>query len=209
MTLAQSAGNTTFKTAISAVQLGFLSFNGTYSNSTLADHDQLQDTNEKTMITFSAAGLPQPPGLVDITKADFEAEFGEIPELPVRRQHLASWNQWMADLLNVVTPDSWTQWLGGSFTTQKPQPGDIDVVNLIDWASSKELDISNTPYFKKTNDPGSCSKVKYNIDSFLLPVYPAGDPRHKVTAAGRDYWKKWLGKSRTGEQRSVFQMEAV
>jgi hypothetical protein len=179
----------------------------TFSNSSLAFYVQNQDTYGNFMITFSTSGVPLPPGMVDITKERFETEFGELDDRPVRQPLVASWNQWMADLLNIVEPDSWDQWLGGSFTTNKKDPQDVDVVNFIDEPSAKELVISRTPYFFDKANPGSCSKVKYKVDSYLVAVYPTTDPRHRlVTKRQEAYWTDLFGKSRAKENRSIFKL---
>lgn len=206
--MVQFADNATFLPVKLAPNLGFLSGNGAFSNASLALHVQNQDTSRIFMITFSASGVPLPPGLVDINKETFETEFGGLDDRPVREPLVASWNQWMADLLNIVVPDSWEQWLGGSFTTNKKTPQDIDVVNFIDEPSANELLISRTPYFFDKANPGSCSKVKYKVDSYLVAVYPTTDPRHKlVTKRQEAYWTDLFGKSRTKENRSIFKLK--
>lgn len=111
----------------------------------------------------------------------------------------------MSDLKNYVTLDYWKQWIAGSFTTLKKDPGDIDLVNIIDHNSLKEIMLNPGPYFRKKTDQND-SKLHYNLDSYVVAYYPESHANNIITKKELSYWQKWFGKDRNGTERAVFEV---
>lgn len=160
---------------------------------------------------FDDEGLPMPPGEASIDKEDFESLFSSLEKREHRESLIASWNLWMKEMSKIVTPDSWHQLIGGSFTTKKEMPLDIDVVSLLDHTSMNELALYTHPYATRADGTAeNCSKERYKIDSYFVPVYPKTDPRFRsVTLKAIDYWKKLWSVSRTSTPRAFFQIKII
>lgn len=83
------------------------------------------------------------------------------------------------------------QWIDGSFTTNKIDPGDLDMVSFFD-----------PSVFKMKNDRAYQDtlieriKRKYHCHSFMVPIYPPNDPRREITDDGMKYWSNLWGHDR-------------
>lgn len=156
-------------------------------------------------IKFSEYGTPQPPGVRSVTFEEWKDFFQSIENQNRRKTLITGFERFIAELKNRVTPDQWKQWIGGSFTTTKVEPKDIDVVNFIDYGSIAEMNSDPGPYFT-SKDPNIDSRVIYNIDSYQVPVYPLNDPRHKITNDMTKYWVKQFGYDRDKRPRAIFEV---
>ncbi|TKJ94567.1 DUF6932 family protein [Erwinia persicina] len=79
-------------------------------------------------------------------------------------------------------------WVDGSYTTQKPEPYDIDILLVIDYAALMKIPEEQL----KTVSPllnRSFVKANYDIDVLLLPEnHPDVDYSER-----RSYWRGWFG----------------
>ncbi len=93
---------------------------------------------------------------------------------------------------------SGTQWLDGSYVTNRMDPDDIDLVTFIDVAHLNAL--QNTPaeaFLVNALAAGPKTPARYRADSYVVAVAPAGHPLHASFEKARDYWRKWFGHMRT------------
>lgn len=85
-------------------------------------------------------------------------------------------------------------WIGGSFTTSKVDPGDIDVVWLLDHSKYATLDpLSQTIVTLFGLGKALHSHTGWMIDSYIyrwvpIPDFVPTDPGHVEVVAGRGYW---------------------
>ena len=101
------------------------------------------------------------------------------------------------NLLHGVTKIS-RVWIGGSFTTDKPNPGDIDVVFII---RNDVLEaVQKDPWKNKMLDIFAKRKVKeflnMRVDSFVLPWVLSSDQVEKYYSR-RGYWDDFWERTRT------------
>lgn len=94
------------------------------------------------------------------------------------------------------------QWIGGSYATWKPEPGDIDIVNFCD-AHAYEglpsaLQAMLNRYFMGRDTAAHC-----DCDSYLVSKGPPDHPCNGDYLIRFAYWKKLLGHDRQGRPKGL------
>ncbi|AXH43571.1 hypothetical protein HOV55_gp53 [Erwinia phage vB_EhrS_59] len=79
-------------------------------------------------------------------------------------------------------------WIDGSFTTEKPEPDDIDILIVLDYIA-----LNNLPASLKSTVSALLNrdyvKLNFHIDVLLLPEnHPKVDYSER-----RSYWRGWFG----------------
>ena len=156
-------------------------------------------------IEFDANGNPKPYRMVDLDIDQFEALFTSIPNQSHRQVLACEFRRYLDDFGRMIDPSSWEQWIGGSFTTTKPFPKDIDVVNLID-ALSAERKFHLFRYFLADPVCGGDSPRIYSVDGFVVSVFPATDQRRRITEDWQQVLEKRLGRDSQGRPRGIIRM---
>lgn len=85
-------------------------------------------------------------------------------------------------------------WVDGSFTTKKEDPGDVDIVvhyDALKLNSIKERAAIATRLLDRIN-----TKTIFHCHTFLVPVYPPHDPRHVQTYLQSKKWGKWFSQDK-------------
>lgn len=91
--------------------------------------------------------------------------------------------------------------IGGSFTTWKQAPSDIDVVFVLDKRHSARLsDQNDTKMITALGSGGSVKIREWGIDSYILdwdaiPRPTKDNPSHRDYLLSRGYWDDWLQRS--------------
>ncbi|WP_435405283.1 DUF6932 family protein [Mycolicibacterium hippocampi] len=105
-------------------------------------------------------------------------------------------------------------WVGGSFVSDKDQPGDIDFTALIDGAASTP----DPAAIRDWTNPGKKWARQIHpdvgrllrLDAYGIVKYPDGDPRLQSYHELRGYWDDWWQRSRkTGQSLSRGYLEVV
>lgn len=84
-------------------------------------------------------------------------------------------------------------WLDGSYSTRKPEPGDIDILIVFDSEEVEKLPIHKRPLLEELFDR-NLSKIRYSLDVLLLP---------SNNEDYRSYWRGWFGFSRTEQPKGI------
>ena len=158
-------------------------------------------------IKFDTKGNPYPYEVVRVDIEKFKEIFTEIPDKERRGLLYHQLFKYINDFLTTFFPINWIQWFGGSYTTTKKKPNDVDLVNFID-AISAERAINALPAFI-TAPPGNAnndSKKIYSIDGYFVPLYDEKDPRYKITTDRHNYWKKWFGHDRFENPKTIVEV---
>jgi hypothetical protein len=128
--------------------------------------------------------------------AEFEAGFVSVPGSSSRPQIYDGFKRHRNELLAEGVSTCAQCLLNGSFTTNKCNPEDIDLVVEIDeaaWLHSQRLQQLLS---------GPNSKADFFCDAYPLLVYDVNHPHYNsVTEAGRAYWSKWFGTDRLGNHK--------
>jgi hypothetical protein len=104
------------------------------------------------------------------------------------------------DTIKVAT----IQWVNGSYTTSKVNPGDIDFVTHID---AIELDRSGEMKgtFAKLTDK-SRAKSECRCDVYFIAVYPPEIPElYESTKEDIEYWPKWFAHDRENNPKGIIE----
>jgi hypothetical protein len=159
---------------------------------------------------YDEFGNPTPPELIKLTDVEFKSAFVEIEDLETRKSIFNGYISYNNAIAETTDCDRWNQWIGGGYTTNKKNPSDIDVVNLMDPQSATIVLDEKYPFrTKKKNEVGPCSRKIFMVDGYVVPLLPTNDPRYQVITVGPlNYWKKWLGKDRDGNLRAVIEVAA-
>lgn len=121
----------------------------------------------------------------------FKALVGDFPLSQTRGFLFNNLLRYRADLFQTAN-FSFPQWINGSFVTEKLNPNDIDLVNLIPYGDDIEQNIESLmPYFSVGG-----STENYQVDAHLIPIYNETDPRSENTKLRLDYFEKWFGHDR-------------
>lgn len=91
-------------------------------------------------------------------------------------------------------------WVNGSFLTQKENPSDSDIVVKVD---ATIIDNGTNEQKATLNWVGSNLKNDYLCDSYLLPIYPDGDPQYVLNDYQIAYWLRQFGFSRGVEYKGI------
>jgi hypothetical protein len=84
-------------------------------------------------------------------------------------------------------------WIDGSYSTQKPEPSDMDILIVYDMNEANQLPLDKK-YLLKELLNRDLSKIRYSIDILLLP---SDDINF------RSYWRGWFGFSRTEQPKGI------
>ena len=128
------------------------------------------------------------PGIHTMAKSDIETSFViSFPHSTTRQKILQGYEKHSQEVVSLV--GSCEQYLDGSFVTTKNDPGDIDMVIIMD---ATVVDALPLPEQLKLRElvAGPSTKSKYMCDAYYCPRYPAG---HAMADAARQQHKYWLG----------------
>ena len=93
--------------------------------------------------------------------------------------------------------DTAEQWLDGSYVTNKINPGDIDLVSIIDKDKVDCLDPDKQEQLMKLL-AGPDTKITHHCDSYFVPKVPDNHPHKDSIDKALAYWENWFGTDRNG-----------
>ena len=166
-------------------------------------------------------GIPEladgalPPGRHRCTQEEFEQRFVAAEDYAGSRTRPVIWQHWQA-AVNLLQSAAKVHvaWIGGSFTTVKPGPRDIDVTFMIneeDWLSRDAADRTVIESFQlRVKDALTGRTVPRHgllVDSFIVkwtPHQPLSDgtlsAEYESYAADRGYWDDWWSRRRESKK---------
>ncbi|WP_439585576.1 DUF6932 family protein [Dyadobacter bucti] len=125
-----------------------------------------------------------------------------FPSSSTRQQLFNGLNRYRGDIAREID-GILSQWIGGSFVTQKLDPADIDIANLIQYDIKSEFEIEKLMPFLTIGG----SAEKYGVDAHLIPVYPLGDERYENTLLRLKYFNEWFGHDRNGNPKGFIEIK--
>ena len=156
-----------------------------------------------SQLKFDKHGNLQPYEISLITKEEFKYIFVRcFDDISTTRSELyALYEQFSNDFSTLFT-DEFVHWINGSFSSNKDNPNDIDVVTLFEFTA--ELD-RKADVLKQFTSKGY-SKQSYSVDSYIVPVYDIRDPRYAITQELVQYWKDWFSYDRQRRKKGFIQI---
>lgn len=107
---------------------------------------------------------------------------------------------YLNDLQNYLL-DPFKQWIDGSFSTNKVNPNDIDLVNFIVYSNfNPDLKMFDM------NQSGHYPKHAYNIDGYNLLIFPDGHPYYANMQDRMNYWRNWFGTDRQNNPKGIIEV---
>ena len=131
-------------------------------------------------------------GFHDIKLEDFEAIFVNAFQNCDRRKYLVG--RFFA-LLDDFSEFSLSAeiWIDGSFSTQKEEPGDIDILFVVDEEEVNGLGEEKIKSLTRLFDRQE-AKIRYHCDLFVILSNNTDD---------RSYWRGWFGYTRNEEPKGI------
>jgi hypothetical protein len=143
---------------------------------------------------FDNNGHLTPYTVIPTTLDDFKTHF-------VFNEHRERIFQRYLELLNILQNapcGHFYQLLDGSFTTKKPFPNDLDLVNFVDWQFYRKFESRIRAWEQEF-------RWKY-IDSYTNPVYPETDFKQYITIYGKNEKLELYGSDRLGKPKGIIQL---
>jgi hypothetical protein len=123
-----------------------------------------------------------------MSPAEIEAAFvTSFPFSSTRKPILAGYLKHAAEVQAIV--GSFQEFLDGSFVTNKNDPGDVDLVVLIDGDLVDNLPSADKDKLRLLIS-GPITKASHFCDAYFCPVYPS---HHHAFASARTTRKYWMG----------------
>jgi hypothetical protein len=89
-----------------------------------------------------------------------------------------------------------THWANGSFVTSKVDPGDIDVLHIVDSTDIDSLPPEHQQFVSHVLEGKENTKERFHTDSFLVVKIPKGKPGHEEAEMTIEGWKDFWGHTR-------------
>ena len=144
------------------------------------------------MLKFDKNGYIYPYDIIELTLEEFEFYFvNELEDNAYRKDLFAAYLRFN-EVIKKEIRVPYCQWIDGSFTTQKPFPGDIDVVCFINY----DTFIKNGRFFNRLAQQ---AKELFNVDAHFGTTASWRHRFYKRTLVDEEYWKEVFGSSRPDE----------
>jgi hypothetical protein len=125
-------------------------------------------------LTFTPEGFLTPFEKINVDLATFERTFvTDFPNSETRKTLFDNYLRYIDSFSKEITPN-FTQWIDGSFVTQKENPNDIDLVTLIEVAIHDEKE--------HLIDEKYISSVTYELglDAYVMKIYPTTEDAYET-----------------------------
>lgn len=153
---------------------------------------------------FNANGYLD-PGFHRMSIEEFEAAFvTPFPHSVTRESILVGYISHHNELVRLLA--SFEQFVDGSFTTNKNDPNDVDLVVLADG----DLVDALTPDQKRALEAlvsGKVTQGRYLCDAYFCPIYPENHPLFAQSRPQRKYWMGEFGYDRCDVPKGIVHMQ--
>lgn len=156
------------------------------------------------------------PGRHVISLTDFVAMFGSGPAGSRRSHQVKDLLDYLTVLSSVVLVVS-SVLVDGSFATQKPNPGDMDISPVIDGQASVPVpgvaaQVSKNymhpkDLYKSVPVPGLGRTV--DLDIYGFPTVAPGHPHYDTCRTTENYWRTWWQRTRANGMGSKGYLEVM
>lgn len=167
-------------------------------NKNLLPNNKFQKT--KMEFHFDIRGHLQPEGLIEIALEEFRKTFVEhFEDSRSRKSIFDNYLRYTKDLRDTIGV-SFSQWIDGSFVSNKENPRDIDFATFIDW----QIYAQNVQEIDTKFSKWAVGNFYENLDAYTICEYPIGHEFHPIFLADRVYWNEWFSNSRFNRLKKRF-----
>ncbi len=142
------------------------------------------------MLNFNSNGLLVPDNNIQSNISELESVFVIGIQSINRKQLFDQYMTYSTTLKKLANGDIFIQWIDGSFTTQKAEPADIDLVTFLDYSVIDGLGD------KLTDFKYPASQNIYGVDAYIVKSYPQSHKFYSAFEADRAYWLNHFSKAR-------------
>jgi hypothetical protein len=151
---------------------------------------------------FAKPGDPFPTPLIRTDLQTLHERF--VREFTRSKTRQSIWDGWMNHRFDLEKLGlRYATLVGGSFTTTKGDPSDIDLCIIFEAAGVGGLDAHARAELGRLTR-SSETKPGYKCDVYPLPLYPLSNYRFGSTARDWNYWTRVYGFDRSGHPKAVF-----
>ena len=146
------------------------------------------------MLQFDQNGYLVPYEVQDVSLDEFQRIFVEnFPASDTRKHLFDHYLDWVFDFQRDIFP-YFTQWINGSFVTQKLNPKDIDFVTFLDGRvyEMKERRGALDKFWSFSNEDRG-------LDAYILPDFPSDNPKFENFERYKRDWTIRYSRARKGE----------
>ena len=152
------------------------------------------------MLTLDEHGLLTPGGLLNTTLEEVEQVFVQYMPLSSNRALLFDLLAgFIKEVKSQINNEPFSFWLDGSFTANKLNPGDIDIVLFTNHTSHSQ--------FNHALDQLRTSRKPF-IDSYFIPVYPLEHKKYSLFNLSCTEWLYVFGTSREYKNKGILSLNA-
>ena len=138
-------------------------------------------------LKFDERGYLHPYGRIPLSLEKFEELFVTNFSKDSNRNDLfEKLQKYLLAFQNEVTPN-FIVWINGSFVTKKLNPGDIDMVSLVDFEIIRQHAMVIREKFK-----GNGAISQFGIDAYILEIFPEGHENHFFSTSDKAFWHDWF-----------------
>lgn len=154
------------------------------------------------MIKFDENGFIKPHDIIETDLESIQRIFVEgMPLSTTRKIIFESFMAYNEDLRNIIST-GFTQWIDGSFVTQKRNPNDIDLVTFVDFkiynAKEREIDLLRAKRLKRGN----------LVDGYFVAIYPKEHPLSKIYEIEQTKWRFHFSTDRQNKGKGILQINS-
>lgn len=147
---------------------------------------------------FNSRGLIEPPERIEITFKDFQLYFDlDFPNSQTRSDLMNGYIAYNQSLKKEITAN-FTQWIGGSYTTNKLNPKDIDLLTILPYETYDKHEQLIEKVFRKS------AKLEYGLDAYFIAFYPPEHQKFEIYKGEFLYWDHQFSRTRKNRAGKKF-----
>jgi hypothetical protein len=160
----------------------------------------MASSSSSSIPTFNSSGY-LPEGIYQSNLTEFKDRFvNDFSNSRTRSDLFKGYVRLTKGLLNTARFEK--QWIDGSYTTNKVDPRDVDLVSFVD---GNDTSISTNQTYQDIVD--QIMMDEYGCDSYIVPIFSDGDYRKSFYDKNIKYWKNRWGKDRKGQDKGFIEFD--
>lgn len=145
------------------------------------------------------------PGFHDIDLQDINEKFVDnFKESITRQDIIKGYIRFMKDLKECGV-DNFECWIDGSFSTNKTNPNDIDMVLVIDRGIIEKIPMDKQGQLLKLLTP-DLARIEYKCDAYILAKVDNKHEDYNKYELQKNYWKSQFGTDRNSIPKGMLRI---
>lgn len=141
-------------------------------------------------IKYTDRGYLDPPERQELSLKEFKYHFVDaFPDSSTRKKLYEGYLRYTKDFRKEIASEV-VQWIGGSFSSKKLNPRDIDMVTIMDYETFEEKYELIEKKFRKS------AKSDYGVDAYIVSSYPEEHKKYPIYQGNLVYWDNQFTKTR-------------